>query len=166
MENTNDRRVSVWRVLFTLALAAWIVFIFSNSMKTGTVSSGVSGRVLGQVKTALRGMGLDWVADHITEYFLRKMGHFSEFMLEGFLLTLCVRVYTRRYLRYLSWPLLGGVLTGLADETLQLFVPDRSSQVTDVWIDFSGVAAGLLFAVILIWLCTRHSKHRNEDLTE
>lgn len=166
MEKTNNCNASVWRVLFTLLLAAWIVFIFSNSMKNGTVSSGISGRLLKEIKAGLRGMGFDWVANHLTEHFLRKLGHFTEFMLEGFLLTLCVRVYTRRYLRYLAWPLLGGVLTGLTDETIQLFIPDRSSQVTDVWIDFSGVIIGVLIAVALIQICTRHSKHRNEDLTE
>ena len=35
--------------------------------------------------------------------------------------------------------MLGGLLTALTDETIQLFVPGRSGQVTDIWIDFSGV---------------------------
>ena len=57
---------------------------------------------------------------------------------------LCLRVYTRHFVRHMSWPILGGLLTALTDETIQLFSPGRSSQVLDVWLDFMGVLAGLL----------------------
>ena len=40
--------------------------------------------------------------------------------------------------------MLGGLLTALTDETIQLFVPGRSGQVTDIWIDFSGVMTAFL----------------------
>ena len=62
--------------------------------------------------------------------------------------------------------ILGGLLTALTDETIQLFVPGRSSQVTDVWIDFSGVMTGLIVGLILLGLirmCILLYKHRNED---
>ena len=54
---------------------------------------------------------------------------------------LCMRVYTRRYVRQISVPMLGGVLTAMADETIQIYSPGRSSQVTDVWLDLAGVLA-------------------------
>ncbi len=65
---------------------------------------------------------------------------------------LCLRVYTRHFFKHVSWPMLGGLLTALTDETIQLFVPGRSGQVTDVWIDFSGVLTGLLSRWSL-WPC-------------
>ena len=83
-----------------------------------------------------------------------------------FLLMLCLRVYTRHLLRHVSWPILGGLLTALTDETVQLFVPGRSGQVTDIWIDFSGVMTGLMVGLILLGLirmCILLYKHRNED---
>lgn len=158
--DTNSRRGTAARVLFTLALAACIVFIFSNSMQIGSVSSGISGRALAEIKRLLRAAGFDGMADRITEHILRKLGHYCEYTLEGFLLMLCTRVYTRRYVRHLSWPMLGGLLTGLADETIQLFTPGRSSQVTDVWIDFSGVLTGIVIGLILLAIINAAARRR------
>ncbi len=44
--------------------------------------------------------------------------------------------------------MLGGVLTALTDETIQIFSAGRSSQVTDVWLDFAGVLAGILVGLV------------------
>ena len=66
------------------------------------------------------------------------------------LLMLCLRVYTAHFVRHISWPLLGGMTTALLDETIQRFIPGRSSQVTDVWIDMAGVVSGALISLILL----------------
>lgn len=165
-----EKRTSPWvlagRVLFTAALIGCIWFIFSNSLQIAEVSEGSSGRVLGLMQGILRRLGLPGAADRLTMHIVRKLAHFSEYMLEGFLLMLCLRVYTRHLLRHLSWPILGGLLTALTDETIQLFVPGRSGQVTDVWIDFSGVLTGLAVGLILLGLirmCILLYKHRNEE---
>ena len=163
-------RVSPWliagRVIFTMALIACITFIFSNSMQIGTVSEGASGRVLRLVQRVLTRLGMTGVASHITMHIIRKLAHFCEYALEGFLLMLCLRVYTRHFIKHMSWPILGGLLTALTDETIQIFSPGRSSQVTDVWIDFAGVLSGLLVGLFLLALCRMCVllyKHRNED---
>ena len=84
----------------------------------------------------------------------------------GRVLRLVQRVLTRHFVRHMSWPILGGLLTALTDETIQLFSPGRSSQVLDVWLDFVGVLAGLLVGLFLLALCRMCAllyKHRNED---
>ena len=141
------------RVLFTLALAGCIWFIFSNSMAVADVSSVSSGRVLTLLQGALRRMGHPALAQRLTMHIVRKLAHFCEYTLEGFLLMLCMRVYTRRYVRHISVPMLGGVLTAMADETIQIYSPGRSSQVTDVWLDSAGVLAGILIALVFMALC-------------
>ena len=165
-----EKRTSPWvlagRVLFTAALIGCIWFIFSNSLQIAEVSEGSSGRVLGLMQGVLRRLGLPGTADRLTMHIVRKLAHFSEYMLEGFLLMLCLRVYTRHVFKHVSWPILGGLLTALTDETIQLFVPGRSGQVTDVWIDFSGVLTGLVVGLILLGLirmCILLYKHRNEE---
>ena len=167
---SKTSRTSPWliaaRVIFTMALIACIAFIFSNSMQMGAVSEGASGRVLRLVQRALTKLGMPELAAHITQHFIRKLAHFCEYALEGFLLMLCLRVYTRRFVRHIAWPILFGLLTALTDETIQLFTPGRSSQVTDVWLDFSGVLSGLLVGFVLLVLvraCVLLYKHRNED---
>lgn len=141
------------RVLFTLALAGCIWFIFSNSMAVADVSSVSSGRVLQLLQAVLRRLGMPGLAQRLTMHIVRKMAHFCEYALEGFLLMLCMRVYTRRYVRHISVPMLGGVLTAMADETIQIYSPGRSSQVTDVWLDSAGVLAGILIALVFMALC-------------
>ena len=141
------------RVLFTLALAGCIWFIFSNSMAVAEVSSVSSGRVLQLLQAVLRRLGMPGLAQRLTMHIVRKMAHFCEYTLEGFLLMLCLRVYTRRYVRHISVPMLGGVLTAMADETIQIYSPGRSSQVTDVWLDSAGVLAGILIALVFMALC-------------
>ena len=162
----QQQKTSHWliafRVIFTAALLACILFIFRNSMQTGEVSSARSQAVTMLVNGFLGKFGLGPLSEHI----IRKLAHFSEFMLEGFLLMLCLRVYTRRFVRHISWPILGGLLTALTDETIQMFSDGRSSQLTDVWLDFSGVMAGILvglFCLALCRMCWLLYKHRNED---
>ncbi len=141
------------RVLFTLALAGCIWFIFSNSMAVADVSSVSSGRVLQLLQAVLRRLGHPALAQRLTMHIVRKMAHFCEYTLEGFLLMLCMRVYSRRPLRHITVPMLAGVLTAMADETIQIYSPGRSSQVTDVWLDSAGVLAGILIALVFMALC-------------
>ena len=170
MNETYSRepeRTSPWviagRVVFTFALIGCIVFIFSNSMAVAEVSSMSSGRVLQWMQAILRRLGHPGLANRLTMHIVRKMAHFCEYMLEGFLLMLCMRVYSRHPLRHITVPMLGGVLTALTDETIQLFSPGRSSQVTDVWLDSAGVLAGILAALILMALCRLLFHHRDKE---
>ena len=166
-ERTQNERLSPWvivgRVVFTLALAGCIWFIFSNSMAVAQVSSASSGRVLQLMQVALRRLGHPALAQRLTQHVVRKMAHFCEYMLEGFLLMLCMRVYSRHPLRHITVPMLGGVLTALTDETIQLYSPGRSSQVTDVWLDSVGVLAGILAVLVLMALCRLLFHHRDKE---
>lgn len=136
----------VFRVIFTAALIACIAFIFRNSMESGTVSSARSQAVMVYINNLLARVHLGPLSEHT----VRKLAHFSEFALEGFLLMLCIRVYTKHFVRHMSWPLLGGMTTALMDETIQLRSISRSSSVVDVWIDMAGVTAGLLAALVIL----------------
>ena len=155
MERYNDtERTSLWviagRVVFTVALIACIWFIFSNSMAVATVSTDSSGRVLAWMRIILRRLGQPGLAEHLTMHIV---------------LMLCMRVYSRHPLRHITVPMLGGVLTALTDETIQLFSEGRSSQVTDVWLDSAGVLAGILVAIVLLLACEGlyyHIKRRHE----
>ena len=146
----EKERTSPWlilfRVVFTAALIACIMFIFRNSLENGAQSSARSQAVMQLVNSALAKVHLGPLSEHL----IRKLAHFSEFALEGFLLMLCIRVYTKHFVRHMSWPLLGGMTTALMDETIQLHSLIRTSSVVDGWIDMSGVVAGLLFALIIL----------------
>lgn len=144
-QKTNPWLIA-FRVIFTIALLACIAYIFRNSLQTGAESSLRSQAVMMKVNETLGRVHLGPLSEHL----IRKIAHFLEFAMEGFLLMLCLRVYTAHFVRHMSWPLLIGMGTALMDETIQLFIPNRTSMVTDVWIDMLGVVAGLLVALIIL----------------
>lgn len=158
MEAGNQRlgrtaRLAV-KVIFTLCLMGTLVFIFYNSSKIGAISGGKSQAVMDFVNGILAKLGIGYRFSH---YAIRKLAHFTEYAMLGFWLMLTLRIYTRRILSFIAWPLFLGLLTAVMDEFYQLFIPDRSGQVKDIVIDFAGVTAGLLaglFALLLfsaIW---------------
>ncbi|MCD7735215.1 MAG: VanZ family protein [Clostridiales bacterium] len=139
----------LFRVVFTFFAVYTTWFIFSNSLEIGSVSSARSGEVTEMINRFLSGLGLS----SLTETSVRKLAHFGEFMVLGFWFMLCLRVYTRHYIRHISWPLLLGLLIANTDELIQVYVSGRSSSVTDVWIDFGGVCAGVGVAFLILALC-------------
>ena len=147
--NRNYRVYSVLQVILTVAIFGTVCFIFSNSMQTGVDSSSASQAVQDFLQGLLRRLGHPAAAARLTEHMVRKAAHFCEYMLEGFLLLLGVRLFSRK-LRFLSWPALLGLLTALADETIQLYVPGRTSSTLDVLLDFSGVLCGLFVALLIL----------------
>ena len=136
----------LFRVLFTVALAATVYFIFSNSLEIARESSARSQQVMELLNSLLGRVGLGPLSEH----FVRKMAHFCEFSLLGFWFMLCLRVYTCHFVRHVGWPLFFGLLTAVIDETIQLYVPGRSSSVKDVLLDFSGVLTGLFIALLIL----------------
>ena len=149
MSNETER-TSPWliafRVIFTIAVVLCIGYIFGNSLEVATESSARSQHVMHLFNAVLERVGLGPLSEHT----IRKLAHFAEYCLEGLLLTLCLRVYTRRFVRHISWPLLLGLLTAVSDETIQRYVAGRSSQVTDIWIDFAGVVGGMLISLVVL----------------
>ena len=78
MQKTSPWLIAA-RVIFTFALIACIVFIFSNSMQIGDVSETASGRVLLLMKKVFTRLGMPGVANHLTDHIVRKL-HISASM--------------------------------------------------------------------------------------
>ena len=126
--------------ILTAVTGFFVLFIFSNSLAPADVSGGASSRALEIVQSILA--ALRWNVP-VTEHFLRKAGHFSEYLALGLLLAATLRAYMPRAGVGIFLPLFAGLLTAVLDETIQLFVEGRSGQISDVLLDFSGVLAGL-----------------------
>lgn len=158
LQQTNkNTQINPWllvgRVLFTLALVGTTGFIFSNSLAIAEVSNAASGQAQSMLFSLLDAVGLGSLQSLFTMHVIRKLAHFAEFALLGFWWMLCLRVYTRHWVRQVSWPVLACLLTALLDETIQVYSSGRSSQLSDVWLDFAGALAGLLCGLLLLCLC-------------
>lgn len=136
------------RYIWCAVTALYVLFIFSNSMKTADLSSADSGAVLRMVQQALAFVGAD--SGVITEHVIRKTAHFTEYAVLGVLLSNCFRMFIMPVDRRILSQALVSFLVPFADETIQLFTAGRSGQISDVWLDCSGAAFGtILFAIAL-----------------
>ena len=81
-------------------------------------------------------------------FYVRKAGHFSEFLLLGLSLRMLLEGLPVKWKKSVSWVL--GALYAVSDEIHQMFVSGRSCQVTDVGIDGAGALAGVFLMTGLI----------------
>lgn len=120
-----------------LLTVLWICFIFSRSLQNADSSDSESGFVLRLLQKLNLGVSM---------HFVRKLAHFTEFWILGFLSLTGFCLYGKKSFLL---PALFGLLIAAADETIQRFVPGRSGQIMDVLLDFCGVAAGCLAALVI-----------------
>ena len=93
--------------------------------------------------------------------FIRKaFGHFGLFAVSGLLsslalyLSLSPHSWCKPYMNVM-FALVFGLFMGLLTEIIQLGVPGRSGQITDVLIDFSGYLLGTLITGLILFLVIR-----------
>lgn len=141
----DAQRVSVpWAI----ASAIMIIFIWGNSTVPGTGSSALSQSVVAAVRAALEGVGLPsaWV----TNFLVRKCGHFLEYAVLGVLVSQALEPGRGSFRRSLPAIVFILVLVPCIDESIQLFIPGRSGQVTDVLLDVCGAAAGVVLRTVVV----------------
>lgn len=137
------------RIIFTASVALCVAFIFYNSAQVAEVSSDISQKFTVIINEVISYLSLNIV---LSEAVVRKLAHIAEFALLGFLFTLCLRVYTKRLIAFSAWPLLFGLFIAVCDEFLQRFIPGRSSQIKDIFIDFIGVCGGTAVAICIVFI--------------
>ncbi len=130
------------KLLCGALLAVNLAFIWGNSALPGDTSGQISSGLLAQL------IGIFPFLESMGEVVLRKLGHFSEFACLGLLLKWMASLLGQKGFHGIALPLLPGVLTACADETIQIFSPGRYSSLIDVWIDVSGVLTGILLLQI------------------
>lgn len=141
----EDKGLRLAYLLLVLNLAV----IWGSSLLPGTVSQMISGAVQAPIESLIPGGSPDPELSHIL---LRKLGHFTEFTCLGVILGWIMDRKNRPW-----WLAMGlGSLAGCADETIQIFVPERGPAVTDALIDASGV----LFGIFLLRAVLRLRKRK------
>ena len=136
------------RILVMVMFFASVLFIWHNSMESAEVSAGRSGRVTEAVNGVLESMG----REAVTEHFVRKMAHFSEYGLEGVLTVLLFVVYCLKPKKNMILSFLTGLFTAVVDESIQFFSAGRAPGVLDVCIDMAGFICGMLFMVAAYYI--------------
>jgi len=135
------------KILMTLIILT-LIFIWGQSALSVSESSSnsqtVTTTVVQPIQQAVTGEAT------ITDAAVRKMAHVAEFSLLG-LETALLLVSSWKYI-ILSLNL--GLLAAFLDETIQIF-SGRGDQISDVWLDFSGVFVGVAIGTLAVWLYRR-----------
>lgn len=143
------------RFLLWLAVLAVCGMIFFFSAQSGDQSAQTSGKVVEWlIELLVRGYELlDAVRQReiyeTASLLVRKLAHFGEFALLGFLVRLLLRSYHIR--KGGAWAWFAATLYASTDELHQLFVDARGASLMDVGIDSLGAAIGVAFACLLLW---------------
>lgn len=117
------------------------------SSKPAVESAEASSQI---VDLILKWFGISSEYSESISFVVRKTAHFTEYFILSGLLTATYGAFTNKKYNY-SFILLMGVMTALSDEFLQGFIEGRSSEVRDVLIDFSGVAAFIVVFRVFIY---------------
>lgn len=137
-----------------------MVLIFGFSAENAQKSSGLSMRVsekVVEIGEVLQGQqmnaGNKFDAVEKIEGLIRKTAHFTEYAVLAVLVLFAgyVSIRKRGWQLYLFTEIFC-VLYAVTDEVHQLFIEGRSCRVLDMFIDSSGSAAGIFFAVLLVKL--------------
>lgn len=148
----QKKKTIAWGVLL-----AWMALIFFLSHQPAEVSSGMSSgiaeKIMVLIETSAPAVGID--ADFL-HTFVRKNAHFFAYLILGVLAFVALLQSGVRGLRGALAAFGIAVLYAISDETHQLFIPGRSGEVRDVFIDSAGAAVGI--GIYLLLLQTRQPK--------
>lgn len=144
-----------------IALVLVTLLIWGNSMRTDTQSDQQSTSLLSWLTPWLSAVGIQPEGFHTI---LRKLAHFSEYGLLGVLWTIELWLGPHSEKRRGTMERLSFcMLTAFLDETIQLFVPGRSGEIRDVWIDTAGAWTGIVMTTCLVCIAAKFL-NRNKNM--
>ncbi len=133
-----------------LVNAAWLGFIFSNSLKSRADSANQSEGAEGFLRRVLTALGFEGDTEAVAEVVVRKAAHVFEFFVLCLLVYWLVAQLLKENRKALCISALVSVCSAAVDESLQL-ISKRGASVKDVIIDSIGVA----LAVVLLCFVKR-----------
>ena len=148
------------KVLSIILFIFWLSLIFFFSNQNGELSSQSSSLVVNIVNSTLQLFNpkIDISIYPIATFIIRKLAHmFLYFIL--YLITYYM-MYQFKIEKRKSLALLFCFFYAITDEVHQLFINERSGQITDVLIDTSGS----LIALLLIFTLNHLKKNKKDNL--
>lgn len=139
-------------------LIAWCVLIFALSAEPADKSSNTSGeftrKVFSLVYPDFNDLSEEQQEEMINEasFIIRKAAHFSLYGILGILAFLNVITYK---IPFVLKPFISAgfcLIYSISDEIHQLYIPGRSGEIRDVFIDFCGC----LLTIIISFLLAKH----------
>lgn len=142
-----------------LCIILTVTFIFSNSFDNKDKSNNKSNKIVEVIKppadeVAKKITGKEIKSEVLNKY-TRKTAHFTEFAILGVELMILMLFIEKGITKLIFMPMFSGLLTACTDELIQSF-HGRSDMVSDIFIDFSGCAFGILITALIYLTIKKH----------
>ena len=143
-----------WMAVF---IWATVIFCFSaqNATESSTTSKKFTQTVINIVKDDLPDHKIKSLSVEL-DFFVRKLAHFSAYLLLGTLLYNAFRQTRKTYIFLPS--LLCSVVYAISDEVHQHFVPGRACRMFDVMIDSAGSLTGICIFILVLYIYKKRTR--------
>ena len=148
-------KINILRIILIILLLCTFFVIFGFSSQDGEASGGLSRNITNkilQISNKYNALGQEekeQIANK-TEKIIRKVAHFSIYTLVGLLLMGLLSTYKIKENWRMILSVLLGMIYAVSDEIHQSFIPGRTPQITDIYIDTLGVVLGVLLILLFI----------------
>lgn len=167
-----SKKYLIFTIIICVLAAAINAYIIMHSCldaaKSTEASQGVVEVSEEVVNTISPGTVTPENHDSFATFIRKAFGHFGLFVVSGLLSPLAVYLvinpfkWSKHYLNVIIGLAFGFIIASIT-EIIQLSVPGRSGEFTDVLIDFSGYLVGALIVGLILFLILRKQKCKIEE---
>ncbi|OOM81520.1 VanZ like family protein [Clostridium puniceum] len=164
------------RKIVILLCLFWMGFIFHMSSNNGEISHQQSNKIVNLIENKTKNKDSEankniikeqQVKEKRLDYLVRKNAHAFMYMILALLVSSVFFVYNKRGKNTIVYILFICLFYAVTDEFHQSFVPERTSVVSDVLVDFGGALIGLIFFYLAYYkIYERYviKKRKNESI--
>lgn len=154
----------IWTVIISILTIAINAYIIMHSCLDASNSTNASKGIVDVTENIINTIAPGSINssnhDSFVTFVRKAFGHFGLFFVSGILTSLDVYLLFNpckwsKYWILISISLGFGLLMGILTETIQLSVPGRSGEFTDVLIDFGGYVTGFSIVLLILFLIIR-----------
>jgi len=159
-------------IIFTILALAINAYIIYHSCLNGAQSSQASQGVVEVseevVNTVRPGTVTPENYNAFATFIRKSLGHFGLFVVSGIFSSLAI-YYIFKDFKWIKhflntiFALSFGLIVAMATEIIQLNVPERSGEFTDVLIDYGGYLLGAFLVGLLLFLVVRHQRKKQTN---
>lgn len=132
------------RIIYGIFIILWMIIIFYFSSQNGVESQSTSDIFTKKIMSFLKISDTRIIeqTQEIISFIVRKSAHFLIYFLGGFFIYGFMNTYQFPKKKTIYYSILFGFIYSITDEIHQHFVPGRSMQIKDIFIDIFGVSVG------------------------
>ena len=166
------KKYLIWTIIVTVLAIAINAYIIMHSCLDAAASTQQSQGVVQVAEDVVNTVSPGTVTpenhDSFASFIRKAFGHFGLFAISGFLTSLSIYFIVRplkwnKHYIIIIMSLAFGLSLGILTEIIQLNVPGRSGQFTDVLIDFSGYILGFLIILLIMVLIIKHELKKQKQ---